>query len=45
MAGVARIIADAWGENAEFAILIADSWQRQGKFGQLLENVFFCKLY
>ena len=32
MAGVVRIIADAWGEAAEFAILVADSWQSQGKF-------------
>lgn len=32
MVGVVRIIADAWGETAEFAILIADSLQRQGKF-------------
>ncbi len=30
MIGVVRIIADAWGENAEYAILIADPWQRQG---------------
>jgi acetyltransferase len=30
MAGVVRIIADAWGEVAEFAILVADSWQDQG---------------
>jgi acetyltransferase len=31
MAGVARIIAEAWGETAEFAILLADDWQGQGK--------------
>jgi len=30
MAGVVRIISDAWGEIAEFAILVADSWQNQG---------------
>ncbi|MBI1227969.1 MAG: GNAT family N-acetyltransferase [Bacteroidetes bacterium] len=29
-AGVVRIIADAWGENAEFAIIVADPWQNQG---------------
>ena len=31
MVGVVRIITDAWGEDAEFAILIADNWQGQGK--------------
>ncbi|MCC6724149.1 MAG: GNAT family N-acetyltransferase [Saprospiraceae bacterium] len=30
MAGVAHIIADAWGETAEFAILIADPYQNKG---------------
>ncbi len=30
MAGVVRIIADAWAETAEFAILVADPWQNQG---------------
>lgn len=30
MIGVVRIIADAWGESAEYAIMIADPWQKQG---------------
>lgn len=30
MAGVVRIVADAWGESAEYAILVADKWQNQG---------------
>jgi acetyltransferase len=30
MAGVVRIIADAWRESAEYAILVADPWQGQG---------------
>ncbi|MEY3050454.1 MAG: hypothetical protein RLY31_239 [Bacteroidota bacterium] len=30
MVGVTRIIADAWGETAEFAILVADPWQHMG---------------
>ncbi len=30
MIGVTRIIADAWGETAEFAILVADPWQHMG---------------
>lgn len=35
MVGVARIVADAWGEVAEFAILIADRWQSQGKLEKI----------
>ncbi len=27
--GVVRIIADAWGESAEYAIVVADAWQNQ----------------
>ncbi len=27
MIGVVRIIADAWGESAEYAIVVADAWQ------------------
>lgn len=27
MIGVVRIIADAWGESAEYAIVVADEWQ------------------
>lgn len=30
MAGVARLIADPYNENAEFAIVVADPWQSQG---------------
>jgi len=30
IAGVVRIISDAWGEMAEFAIIVADPWQNQG---------------
>jgi len=30
MVGVARIVSDAWGEAAEFAIIVADRWHNQG---------------
>lgn len=30
MLGVVRLIADPYGETAEFAIVVADPWQRQG---------------
>ncbi|MEK9181078.1 MAG: bifunctional acetate--CoA ligase family protein/GNAT family N-acetyltransferase [Patescibacteria group bacterium] len=30
MAGVVRLIADAYNETAEFAIVVADPWQNQG---------------
>lgn len=30
MAGVVRVIHDAWNETAEYAILVADPWQNQG---------------
>lgn len=30
MAGVVRIVCDAWNETAEYAILVADPWQGQG---------------
>ncbi len=29
MIGVSRIIADAWGEKAEFSIVVSDEWQNQ----------------
>ncbi len=35
--GVVRIIEDAWGESAEYAILVADKWQGQG-LGNLLTD-------
>lgn len=30
MIGVVRIVSDAWGENAEYAIVVADEWQKKG---------------
>jgi acetyltransferase len=30
MAGVVRLVGDAWNENAEYAIVVADPWQGQG---------------
>jgi acetyltransferase len=35
--GVVRIIEDAWGESAEYAILVADKWQGQ-HLGNLLTD-------
>jgi acetyltransferase len=37
MIGVVRIIADAWSESAEFAILIADPWQNKGLGSQMMD--------
>lgn len=37
MAGVARLIADAYNENAEFAIIVADPWQRKGLGTRMIE--------
>ena len=37
MVAVVRIIADAWGQNAEYAIVVADPWQGQG-LGNLLTD-------
>lgn len=39
MIGVVRIIADPWGEAAEYAILIADEWQGQGLGGQMTDYI------
>ncbi|MEK7255485.1 MAG: GNAT family N-acetyltransferase, partial [Bacteroidota bacterium] len=39
IAGVVRIISDAWGETAEFAILVADPWQNQGLGTQLTDYI------
>lgn len=35
MIGVVRIVADAWKENAEYAITVADDWQNKG-LGRIL---------
>ena len=39
MIGVVRIIADAWGENAEFAIVVADPWQKQGLGSMMMDFI------
>jgi acetyltransferase len=39
MIGVVRIIADPWGQSAEYAILIADEWQGQGLGGQMTDYI------
>ncbi|MCI5082536.1 MAG: GNAT family N-acetyltransferase [Saprospiraceae bacterium] len=39
MIGVVRIIADPWGEAAEYAILVADEWQGQGIGGQMTDYI------
>ena len=39
MIGVVRIIADAWGENAEFAIVVADPWQGQGLGSMMMDFI------
>jgi len=37
MVGVVRIVSDAWGENAEYAIVVADAWQKKG-LGRIMTN-------
>lgn len=37
--GVVRIIEDAWGESAEYAILVADKWHGQGLGNQLTDYI------
>ncbi|MEN0005707.1 MAG: bifunctional acetate--CoA ligase family protein/GNAT family N-acetyltransferase [Bacteroidota bacterium] len=39
MIGVVRVIADAWQEGAEYAIVIADPWQGQGLGGQMTDFI------
>jgi acetyltransferase len=39
MTGVARLIADAYNESAEFAIVVADPWQNQGLGSKLTDFV------
>ena len=39
MIGVVRIIADPWGEAAEYAILVADEWQGQGLGSQMTDYI------
>jgi len=39
MIGVVRIIADPWGEDAEYAILVDDEWQGQGIGGQMTDYI------
>lgn len=39
MIGVVRIIADPWGEAAEYAILIADEWQGQGLGSKMTDYI------
>ena len=39
MVGVARLIADAYNESAEFAIVVADPWQNQGLGSKLTDFV------
>ncbi len=39
MAGVVRIIADPWGESAEYAIVVADPWQGLGLGSQMTDYI------
>lgn len=39
MAGVVRVISDAWNETAEYAILVADPWQNQGLGSELTDYI------
>jgi acetyltransferase len=39
MAGVVRIIADAYNETAEFAIVVADPWQNKGLGGKFTDYI------
>ncbi len=39
MAGVVRLVGDAWNENAEYAIVVADPWQGQGLGGKMTDYI------
>lgn len=39
MIGVVRIIADAWGEAAEYAIVVADEWQGLELGGNMMDYI------
>ena len=39
MIGVVRIIADAWGESAEYAIVVADGWQGQDLGNNMMDYI------
>ncbi len=39
MIAVVRIIEDAWGESAEFAILVSDQWQRKGLGSAMMDFI------
>jgi acetyltransferase len=39
MVGVVRIISDAWGESAEYAIAVADDWQGLGLGSQMTDFI------
>jgi acetyltransferase len=39
MIGVVRIIADAWGESAEYAIVVADAWQNLELGGNMTDYI------
>lgn len=39
MTAVVRIIEDAWGESAEYAILVADKWQGKGLGNILMDYI------
>lgn len=39
MIGVVRLVADAWNEKAEYAIVVADDWQGKGLGNQLTDFI------
>jgi acetyltransferase len=38
--GVVRIVADSWGESAEYAIVLADQWHRKGLGTKMTHYIF-----